>query len=224
LIAARLALTAIAATALACAPATFFVDDTPVNGGDASVDGSHADAAPNDAPGRTNGNPWVAPDGCSDDPACIVCTNPNECPIYDNWQCFFSPGASVGRCSMCSAEFGCNSNTQCIYGRCLEPCGNNNRCTTQGLTCTVDHVCAQCSNTGDCSPGLVCNQTHQCVECQSSGDCPDKSIPFCNTGQKRADLAGFCVACLMDTDCGDAGEVCSPLGNCSLRGGPNGDP
>jgi hypothetical protein len=133
-----------------------------------------------------------------------------------------SPDAAIGTCAGCVADTDCGgphsgsicdaASKTCVLG-CRGSDGNGCSgdlvCTSQGSAAGSCVGCLTDSNCGDAKSGIVCDQSSQkcMVGCRSQAGNGCSGNLVCTSA---TDTIGSCVACLGDSDCGDAksGLVC----------------
>jgi len=157
-----------------------------------------------------------APSVCAAGLCAAPCLHDADCPGAQT--CI--PGS--GHCEepeRCVDDQDCLGARGCELGDCVEvECQQSEECEAL----CVDRRCGaappqQCAQAGDCPGAQICNEVGACVP---DGPCTEDAE--CLPGAPRCDdVAGACVVCLSDDDCGAAGACAEGL--CSYDGACAGD-
>lgn len=178
--------------------------------------------------------PGCADDGAPQDDPCagVVCLRGQDCVAgacvdrpdpepegcTSNEDCLFHPMGELcdrgsGLCVACFTDSHCPAGRSCEAGRCAgSVCTTDDDCGEDAPHCNeAGDACLACLEAAHCEEGATC-EAGVCVPvvtvCETDEHCEEEEAPFC--------VAGACVGCRDDGDCGDreicgAGGVCEPV-------------
>lgn len=147
------------------------------------------------------------------------CPTPlSSCPTYEA-ECLANPGSTYcttfeQNCVCDGSDYDCSAN-QCVYVQCREPVDccplPPTSCATYEAECEIDPASEYCTIF---EQNCVCDgSTYECANNTCSARRACTSDTNCLSTQVCDVEAGFCVGCLLDTDCPQgatcAGNVCT---------------
>jgi hypothetical protein len=161
-------------------------------------------------------NPAIAP---------FCCQPWEQCNEF--FRCVPDPESPIG--SQCLVSDDCpNPGDFCTGGTCLDPagrtpctathqCGAGERCDLTVFLCVPDNGGCTFANIFpelECEGGFLCDEsTGFCIEQGSEIECTADDLSNCFPGQ-QCDVAGRCVQCINDDDCGTGTTCNEATGSC----------